>query len=385
MYLNRTDSELIEANALATAIEISHQPDAWRNTLRGLQPQQEAIRDFIQRFFAYPNGRIVLTGAGTSAFAGRALAPYLSSQLKRRIEAVATTDIVTAPLEYFAENCPTLVISFARSGNSPESVAAIDLANQVLEHCYHLVITCNETGNLYTRSKNDSNSLALLMPPETNDVSFAMTSSLTSMMVACLHALLPEEFTADRFEAVAQACQTMLAERVADINALASLQVQKVIYLGSGSLQGIAQESALKLLELTAGKLSVTFDSPVGFRHGPKSVVDESSIIFIYISNDPYTRQYDIDLLKELRAENKALRIVALTTHIDSVIADGDYLPIPSFQGMNDVTLSFPLLIFAQVYAFMCSLNLGVGPDNPCPSGSVNRVVQGVKIYPFDY
>ncbi|NAW70574.1 SIS domain-containing protein [Vibrio sp. V27_P1S3P104] len=384
MYLNISQQQLAHKNGLATAKEITQQPDAWQRTLQGLMPLQASINDFMNTFFSYPNGRIVLTGAGSSAFAGRALAPYLSGKLKRRIDAIATTDIVADPEEYFAENCPTLLISFARSGNSPESVAAVELASQVLDTCYHLVITCNEQGNLYLRASEDVRSFALLMPPETNDLGFAMTSSLTSMMAACLHALLPQQFNEERFNAIEQACRAILTGQLASITALARLDANKIIYLGSGSLQGVAQEAALKLLELTAGKLSVTFDSPVGFRHGPKSVVDDASIIFIFISNDPYTRQYDRDLLRELRAENKALKVVALTTEVDAMIAEGDYFQIPHFADADDAALAFPFLLFAQIYAFTRSFDLEIGPDNPCPSGEVNRVVQGVNIYPFN-
>ncbi|WP_087025097.1 SIS domain-containing protein [Thaumasiovibrio subtropicus] len=383
MYLNISEQQLVSKNALATAKEISQQPTSWQKAIQSLEPQQEQINRFISEFLALENGRIVLTGAGTSAFAGRALAPYLTGKMKRRIEAIATTDIVTDPNEYFAENSPTLVVSFARSGNSPESVAAVELASQLIDDCYHLVITCNEDGRLYQRAKDDKHSLALLMPPETNDVSFAMTSSLTSMMVTCLCALLPEEFHAARFTPVMTACNHFLSNSLDTMTTIASLDANKVIYLGSGSLQGVAQESALKLLELTAGKLLVSFDSPVGFRHGPKSVVDEKSIIFVFISNDPYTRRYDLDLLQELRNDNQALSVVALTTDVDSVIAEGAYVQIPEFDGADDATLAFPFLMFAQIYAFTRSLSLGIGPDNPCPSGEVNRVVQGVNIYPF--
>ncbi|WP_332419267.1 SIS domain-containing protein [Vibrio metschnikovii] len=384
MYLNISQQQLATKNGLATAKEITQQPDVWQRTLQKLISQQAIIHDFMNSFFSYPNGRIVLTGAGSSAFAGRALAPYLSGKLKRRIDAIATTDIVADPDEYFAENCPTLLVSFARSGNSPESVAAVELASQVLDNCYHLVITCNDQGNLYLRAMGDSRSLALLMPPETNDLGFAMTSSLTSMMLACLFTLLTQQFDSERFHSIEQACRTILNSQLESIISLASLHANKVIYLGSGSLQGVAQEAALKLLELTAGKLSVTFDSPVGFRHGPKSVVDDASLIFIFISNDPYTRQYDRDLLRELRAENKALKVVALTTEVDAMIAEGDYFQIPDFVGADDAALVFPFLLFAQIYAFTRSFDLEIGPDNPCPSGEVNRVVQGVTIYPFN-
>ncbi len=80
---------------------------------------------------------------------------------------------------------------------------------------------------------------------------------------------------------------------------------KRIVYLGSGGLQGAARESALKVLELTAGKLAAFYDSPTGFRHGPKSLVDNETLVVVFVSSHPYTRQYDLDLLAELRRDNR--------------------------------------------------------------------------------
>ncbi|KDM91673.1 SIS domain-containing protein [Photobacterium galatheae] len=383
MYLGHSIQALQAAGGEATAREISQQPQSWKKTLANVSEQRAQIEAFLAPLLSQPDLRIVMTGAGTSAFAGRALAPYLSGQTRRRFEAIATTDIVTDPNEYLAERCPTLLVSFARSGCSPESVAAVELASQLLPECYHLVITCNQEGDLYQRSLTDERTLALLMPAETNDRSFAMTSSLTSMMLACLAVFHPERFTLESFSRVADVCERMLDEQLHKITALANDDCQRVIYLGSGSLQGMAQESALKLLELTAGKLLVSFDSPVGFRHGPKSVIDDASLVVVFISNDPYTRRYDLDLLTELRKDGQARRVIAIADQPDPVISLGEHLLLPATLHANDAELCFPYLLVAQIYAFSRSLNLTISPDNPCPSGEVNRVVQGVTIYPF--
>jgi tagatose-6-phosphate ketose/aldose isomerase len=160
-------------------------------------------------------------------------------------------------------------------------------------------------------------------------------------------------------------------------------QPQRVIYLGSGSLQGVAQESALKLLELTSGRLVAMFDSPTGFRHGPKSVVNAQTLIVLLVSNDPYTRQYDLDLLRELRVDGQATRIVAIADQHDPRIEEGEHLYLPHTLHGDDAQLAFCYLLYGQFYALHTSLSLGISPDNPCPTGHVNRVVQGVNIYPF--
>ncbi|WP_303846388.1 SIS domain-containing protein [Aeromonas sobria] len=383
MILGYSEEMLRTANGLATAREIEQQPATWRETLAMVEECRNALDRFLAPLLSHGNLRVILTGAGTSAFAGRALAPYLSGHLKARFEAIASTDIVTDPAEYLAEDCPTLLISFARSGNSPESVAAVELASQLLGNCHHLVLTCNGEGALYRRCQQDARSLALLMPPQTNDRGFAMTSSLTSMMLSCLAVFLPSQFNQQVCAPLAGVSEAILEQVVQRVPAWNEPLPQRVIYLGSGSLQGVAQESALKLLELTGGRLVAMFDSPTGFRHGPKSIVNAQTLIVQLISNDPYTRQYDLDLLRELRADGQAARVVAIADQHDPHIEQGEHIYLPHTLHCDDAQLAFGYLLYTQFYAFHTSLSLGISPDNPCPTGQVNRVVQGVNIYPF--
>ncbi|MBS4698008.1 SIS domain-containing protein [Aeromonas allosaccharophila] len=382
MILGYEKETLIAAKGIATASEIQQQPATWLETLGMVDKERNAIDQFITPLLMQGNLRIILTGAGTSAFAGRALAPYLSARLNGRVESIPSTDIVTDPKEYLDQETPTLLVSFARSGNSPESVAAVDLASSLVSKCYHLVLTCNAEGKLYQRCQNEGRSLALLMPPQTNDRSFAMTSSLTSMMLTCLAVFLPKRFNQHACTSLAGVSEAILQQVVQTVPVWNEPHPQRVIYLGSGSLQGVAQEAALKLLELTSGRLIAMFDSPTGFRHGPKSVVDSNTLIVQMISNDPYTRQYDLDLLNELRRDGVAARVVALADIPDNRIEAGEYIYLPQTLRGDDAELAFCYLLYVQFYAFHTSMMLGINPDNPCPSGRVNRVVQGVTIYP---
>ncbi len=376
-------AELEAKKGFWTAKEIEQQPSCWTQTLSIIEEYRSSAQAFLSPLFAKENLRIVMTGAGTSAFAGKALAPILSKALNRRVEAIATTDIVSNPYQYFAEDIPTVLVSFARSGNSPESVHAVDLASQVLSECFHLVVTCNPDGQLFTRCEKDERSLAVLMPAETNDQSFAMTSSFSSMMMAAFSLLAFEQNFSQVFENVCKQTESLIKEICNPVSKIVSNNAKRVIYLGSGGFQGLAQESALKLLELTAGKVVAMYDSPLGFRHGPKSVVDSETLIVVYISNDDYTRQYDLDLLTELRRDNKAQQVIAVAAKLDDVVTNGEYVHIEGLENADDIELIFPYLIVAQVYSFFHSLALDITPDNPCPTGEVNRVVQGVIIHEF--
>jgi tagatose-6-phosphate ketose/aldose isomerase len=360
----------------ATILEIGQQPDAWREVAaRSDERAAEFLRDVAGR----PDLRVILTGAGSSAFAGEIAVPALRRHLHRRVDAVATTDIVASPLDYLEPHTPTLLVSFGRSGNSPESVATTELADELVDDVWHLILTCDRDGELGRTHGDRANSLVVFMPERTNDSGFAMTSSLTSMLLSCLLMLGSTEPS----DAVALA---LAAEHVVDlqpdIRALAKSKKQRFVYLGSGPLEGLARESALKLLELTAGEVVTYFDSPLGFRHGPKAVLDGDTLVVVYVSTDPYTRRYDLDIIAEIRAQLGPDSVTVISAEpIPSEL--GHAIVLPGLSGLDDSSVALPYLVFAQYLALFTSLEYGKTPDNPFPAGEVSRVVRGVKIYPM--
>ena len=381
--LGLSPDQLEKQGAGHTAREIAQQPAVWRETGTIVSSHREAADAFLRPLLGRPDLRIVLTGAGTSAFAGEILAPALSRRLGRRVDAVATTDIVSSPNEHFAEDRPTLLVSFARSGNSPESVAATELADACLSECHHLVLTCDAGGRLYRDHSGADRSLALLMPETANDQGFAMTSSFTSMILAAW-LLLGDVAPEGLVERLAAATERVLSTRSEDVRELASAGYGRIVYLGSGSLKGLARESALKLLELTAGAVVTYFDSPMGFRHGPKSVLDEHTLVILYVSGDPHTRQYDLDVLAELRRSmRRPGSVIAVTATPDAGADAQGTWPIDGLDGVEDPALALPFVLVAQLLGLYFSLALGRTPDNPFPDKEVNRVVQGVTIYPL--
>ncbi len=367
-----------------TEEEIRQQPASWIRSLKNIDAIRSTIDAFLTPLLRKTDLRIVLTGAGTSAFIGETIAPWLSRHTGKNISAVPTTDLVTNPMDYLNPAHPLLLVSFARSGNSPESVAAVELANQFVPECYHLSITCNEAGSLYQNLVDSDNAFALLMPAETHDRGFAMTSSITTMMASCLAVFAPEVFNSQTFRDVADRSQAIL-DSLGDfsLGVFGDGAWKRIVYLGSGGLQGIARESALKVLELTAGKLAAFYDSPTGFRHGPKSLVDSETLIVVYISSHPYTRQYDLDLLAELRRDRQAMRVVAIAAETDAIIEAGPHILLPPSRSFIDMEQAFCFLMYAQVFALTQSIHVGNTPDTPSASGTVNRVVQGVIIHPW--
>ncbi|WP_294615868.1 SIS domain-containing protein [uncultured Gilliamella sp.] len=383
-YLNYSLDWLKQHNAQHTAREICQQPQIWSNVFKLVSQKQSALQQFLQPLFADPDLEIILTGAGSSAFAGVALAPWLREKTHRNVRAYGTTEIVTDPLQYFSPNKKTLLVSFARSGNSPESVATVKLADQLVPNCYHIFLTCNPNCALteYAATSDSSARIfKLIMPEGTHDLSFAMTSSISSMMMATLLIFGDfEQYAAEKaVMEISDICEQKLTSWQAITKQLANEPCERVIYVGSSCFTGIAQEAALKILELTAGKIATRFDSILGLRHGPKFMVNQQSLVICFFSNDSYIRQYDMDLFNELVHDKIAKNVIALTAQ-----SSQDKQMISVDSSLADCWLVFPYLVFAQMLAFEKSLSCGLTPDNPCPTGEVNRVVKGVNIYPFN-
>jgi tagatose-6-phosphate ketose/aldose isomerase len=379
-YLDYPEAELKTADAYWTAKEIQQQPLVWEKALANLVNNKSQIDAFLEPILAIKNLRIIFTGAGTSAFVGTSIVPAVSASLGLRVEAIATTDIVSNPHDFLQADVPTLLISFGRSGNSPESVATVDYADVVVKECYQLAITCNADGELAKRCSG-KNKLALLMPPETHDVSFAMTSSFSSMMLSALYLFCPVANFKQQLQQSIFATEAMIAAHNSVLKTVALKKFQRVIYLGSGVFKGLAQEGALKLLELTDGAAVSSFDSPLGFRHGPKAIVNSATLVMLFISNNPHTRKYDLELLAELQADAEVGQIVAISAQPDKQLTASDSIVLQGMETAQDSFLLFPFIACAQIYAFQHALAIGNTPDNPSSSGTINRVVQGVNIH----
>lgn len=373
---------LEQCNGVHTAQEISHQPRLWRALATILDQQYDAVSAFLNPLLARSDLRIILTGAGTSAFVGDAAAPFLQQAQRFQMESIPTTDLVSNPEQYLDPTRPTLLVSYARSGNSPESVAAVALVDQLVTDCHHLFLTCNEEGELSRYAQTASNAYCMLMPEGSNDKSFAMTSSFSCMLMSTLTLLggqTPAQWH-EQIEATAALCDSKLEQWSDAIKALAGQDYERLIVLGSGGFAGLAREASLKSLELSAGKVMTAFDSSLGFRHGPKFTINDKALVIQLFSSESYTRQYDMDLFNEIRRDKQALAHVAIS---ETALNEQDVFELGQV-GLGDQWLCFPYILFCQMLAFEKSLQLGFGPDNPCPTGEVNRVVQGVTIYPFN-
>ncbi len=386
---SKTDAELEKMGAKITTREIEQQPELWQQTWSIYQNNKAKITEFLDEIKQkWGKVRVIFTGAGTSAYVGNTIMPYLQKHGDRKkydFEAIDTTKIVSTPEDYLAKDTPTILVSFARSGNSPESVATVELAKKLVKNLYQIAITCAPEGHLAQDLEGDPTGLVLLMPEKSLDQGFAMTGSFScmSLMALLVFDTLSDEKKEHIVSQIAQMGKSVI-EREDEIQSLVDIDFNRITYIGSGSLGGLAEETRLKILELTAGEVAALFDTSMGLRHGPKSFLDKKTIVFDFVSNNTYTRQYDLDILNEIRDDQIVPLVMAVGQEKEGQDFSGESFMFSNKELLPDAYLALPDVMFGQTIALLTSIKVNNKPDTPSPTGTVNRVVKGVTIHEFN-
>ena len=381
-YLQFKKEEIEQIGGLHTALEIEAQPVLWQEVYGLILSQKKSLLKFMSPLLADTRLRIILTGAGSSAFIGEAAQGIVQANTKRITQAIATTDLLTHPQLHFIKEIPTLLVSFARSGNSPESLAVVQLADKYCDTVFQLIITCNPDGELIKNSL--PNTYEFVLPEGANDKGLAMTGSFTSMLLSVIlisKINLLETFLPSLQVLISKA-KELTGKHLASIKAIAEQEYERVVFLGSGPLLGIARECHLKLQELTDGKVICKHDSFLGFRHGPRAVLNEGTLIVYLLSSDEHVLLYERDLCLSIDADARNIPTVSYNHYIENL--KNSVLTITFLEPANSLNeLSFiSATLMGQLLGFYHSIYLGLKPDNPSKSGSISRVVQGVTIYP---
>lgn len=380
-YLGIEESKLKETNSFNTAFEIESQFLKWEELLKEYNEVKIRIDEFLSKIGFGEEFDVVFTGAGTSEYVGNILEPLLNEKSDINFKSISTTDIVINPELYLKKDKKTLLVSFARSGDSPESVEAVNLANKIVKEVYHLFITCNKDGELAKISKENNKTFLYLMPEGTNDKGFAMTSSFSSMLLSAI--LIFKNPNKESVKKAIDTAKKALYEKMESMKELANKDHERIIVLGSGIYKGLAQELTLKVMELSRGIVVSKSDTVLGFRHGPKAIVDDKTIVFMCTSANEFARKYEYDLLKEIYDENISKDIVSYSL-------DDSFKNVSTCIYPNEVlckcnlTALLTYLVLGQTYAFFKSQYFNLTTDNPFPSKVVNRVVKKFEIYDYE-
>lgn len=373
----------METRGHYTYSEIMQQPLMWQREFDRIKADRKQIETFVSR---YIDGgyEVIFTGAGTSAYIGDVLEVAVADTIFRGARSVATTDLITHPTAYFSPEKKVLLISFARSGNSPESMGAVTLADSICgDNIAHIFITCNEKGRL-AQIAGRENCLLLLLPPETDDKSLAMTSSFSTMLLTALLLANIRDLEAQEapIHSLVKHASGVLEKYDSAICGIAARDFSRAIFLGSGELKGIAEESHLKLQELTDGGVVCSFDSFLGFRHGPKAVVNGQSLLVYLLSGDPAVARYEADLIRQINSNNHVVAMIAVSPGPVGIPGvDFDLNVVLGDASAQGIYRCIPYVFAAQLLGYYKSLARGLDPDAPSVSGNISRVVEGVTIY----
>lgn len=368
--------------------EILGQPFLWKKILHD-NNWEGKVKRFLLPLLKMDDLQIILTGAGSSAFVGEAVETYVARHLNKPTKALPTTLLVTHFKDYLDVVKPTLFISYARSGNSPESSAIIDLAQQLCTNSYHIAVTCNPNGSLATKTNKLDNAISVILPEGAEDKGLAMTGSFTGMILTtllicdCISSFLNPEHSSE----LVSCSKKFIKKYQNSLLTISKMDFDRAIFLGSGPLKAIAKESHLKVQELTDGEVVGKYDSFLGFRHGPKAVSNSDTIIFCLFSSDEFVFRYERDLVIDLINNNHAGKIVGVFMNSSqsksiNFSTPHEKLIIQPELDLKDTGLELlPYVIPAQLIGYFKSLYLKLDPDNPSRSGAISRVVEGVQIY----
>jgi len=369
-----------KAGYFHTLREICQQPATWIKTAEQMASSAAELLACVRGL-----STLVFTGSGSSEFAGDCVLPAVKRELGIVCEVIGGGTLLTYGTEALPPGRPTLVVSIARSGDSPESVGAVSRLMEERGNLRHLVLTCNREGRLADVYREDDGVHVITLDDATNDRSLVMTSSFTNLVLAARSLGLmssPAEYvsTCNQLSSIAA---ELIKTHVGSLAAVGRAGFRRAAYLGSGSRLGAARESALKMLEMTAGSVATLCDSYLGFRHGPMSFTHQDTLLVCFLSSDPLLRAYESDLLQELNDKELGLMKVIVGEDVPRELARRNDLIIecPGLTAVGDHNSAVIHVVAGQLLAFFRCLEEGLRPDSPSETGVINRVVQSFKLH----
>ena len=369
-----------ERGLLYTPAEIMQQPATWQATWRVFGEVRDELAGFLRKAHE-EKWTVFLVGAGTSDYIGRSLTGLLRQRWGTEVMAVASTDLLAGRDEYLIDGKRYLWISFSRSGDSPEGVAVLEQALTSCPNVKHVVVSCNAKGRMVQLANESSAAIAVVLDDAVNDRSLAMTSSFTNMLLfgqALANLWEPGGFAAT-LEWMTVAAEYLIEKGSHLAYEIATQRNRMACFVGAGGLGGAAKESGLKLTELTGGRIVALSETTLGLRHGPMSALNRETAFTAYIAGSERQRQYDLDLVREIRAKDVVRTIVCVGA--EESAADHS-LYCDAFGGIDDGYRPAVDVIFGQMLGLFSSVELGLKPDSPSPSGVISRVVPPFTIYP---
>jgi D-galactosamine 6-phosphate deaminase/isomerase len=360
--------------------EICRQPQTWRETCELMIKSAATVGACLRGAKS-----LAFTGSGSSEYVGDCVRASLQAELGIDCQAIGGGVLLTEKTAALPVCRPRVMVSLARSGDSPESTGALSL---MLEHdpeMRHLVLTCNSTGALAQTYRDDARVSVITLGDDTNDQSLVMTGSFTNLIVAARflgHVKHPGAYRAICDQA-ANIAADVLSSQFDTLAQVAESGFKRVVYLGSSVRYGAAREAALKMLEMTAGRVTSLYESYLGLRHGSMSYLDSNTLVVCFLSSDQTTRSYETDLVRELSQKRLGLRklIVGEAIPTDVIRPDDVVVECGGLKQLGDGNAVLVDAVVAQLLAFFRCMQEGLHPDSPSRDNVINRVVRRFPLY----
>lgn len=364
-----------------TLREILQQPQTWQGTAARLATDESLA--LMQTLLASRPAHIVFTGSGSSVYVGECLAPVLQAALGIPCLAIPAGTLLTSRRGVLPPG-RGLLVSIARSGDSPESTGVVDQVLAAEPGYTHLALTCNAQGKLATRYRDEPRMHVQLLDERTNDRSLVMTSSFTNLLLAgtALRHAAAGGADARHADAAAAVAHAVFARHGDALEAVAQQPLSASVYLGSGAALGAAREAALKMLEMSGGAVRVLSETFLGLRHGPMSWLGDDCSVVAFLSGEPSVRGYEYDLLRELTRKGlgRTRVVVGEAIPVDVLGEGGVAIELPGFYALEEAQQLMVHVVVGQLLAFFRCLALGQRPDAPS-QGVLTRVVESFVIH----
>jgi len=333
-----------------TFSEIQTQAESWEGVFKRLDRQTAELQEACAG-----KDEVIFTGCGSAFNVSYAVAPFFQKHTGKTCRVVHASDLMTNPDSFINGKKKTLVIGYSRSGNTTESVRALETAKKT--GATTIAVVC------FSESKMAVKAHRAIVLEEAFEKSVTTTRSLTSMVLAGNYlAGICEEKDAlcrELKKLPALARQKMdqfheIGEKIGN-----DLNIRKFAFLGNGSYYGLAREAQLKVKEMVL----LPSDSYVSldFQHGPMSNVDEHMLVTILVPDAG--RKYDIELSKNMKAIGGKIFVICdrSSGEFDEY---ADYM-LELNTGLGDGIRNILYMPVLQIMAYYRSLKEGFDPDNP--------------------
>jgi len=330
--------------------EIVSQPSIWQKILE----RSDEGFPWCNKEFQRDKYSIYFIGCGTSYYLALVAASVYSRLTGACARAITSSDVMFFPESI---NCSGNVraITISRSGETTETVCATQRLNKL--RIPTLALTCQRDSSL---SKYADYSYVI---EEANELSVVMTRSFTGMllvlqMLSAFHG--NNVGYLNELKNLPELGTDLLNYSLKELYELVTRDdISMITFLGQGPFFGLASESMLKMKEMAITPTEVFHT--LEFRHGPKSIVDKTSLVFVLLSDT--AKDHEIKMGLELKEQGAMIGLLGEEIPEDTKNKVDAYMEIRS--GLSEYSRIGLFMLITQQLAYKRAIEKGINPDTP--------------------